>query len=208
MVPISLLVSFIHAPHCRCYAELCKHARFCQWVRFFFFQFQIALLWSSPPACEGAVQRRSAILINATHCCKIMQIDSPHLETHSERSYTTQNRVSTNFWTFDFFLSFSYLFWQHQLLLLLTSSSFLLSPPVQLLPSPLCLSPSPRCKNKWVNKKSVLFPSFHQNDDSLFSKFHHILCCRTFIPPGCWEHCTPPRGQTHSPAVEVIKTHP
>lgn len=54
-----------------------------------FFHLQIELLWSSPPVCEGAVRGRFCMLIKATHRCKIMQIDSPHLETHSEcNSYT------------------------------------------------------------------------------------------------------------------------
>lgn len=160
------------------------------------FQFQIALLSFSPPACEIAVQRRFCMLTNATHSCKIMKIDSPHLEMHSEQLHNT-------IWVKSQPIYLSFLFTTPHLLS--TSSSFLLSLHVQ----PLCVHPILHVvKIKWVNRDRVLFCSFHHNDDSLFSNFYHILCCRASIPPGCREHCTPPRGQTHSPAVEVIKTNP
>lgn len=119
------------------------------------------------------------------------------------------NCVATYFWTFFiFFLAYS---------LLLTTSApptihLLILSPFLYLPNcslPLLCSPlSPRCKNTWINKIAFLLPSFPHNDDPLFSKFHYIHSCRVFIPPDCQEHCTPPRGQTHSPAVEVIKRHP
>lgn len=194
----SLLPYGLHTPACRCYsypitALMQNPVNISGFVSGLDCCFSTSWL-----ICFGAafLHVRERILYVQYECgCKILQIDEPPQQLRTTVWILLQP-ISGSF-TYVFTLPPPTMSPPHPILF---------PSPAQLRPFSPCSSQPPRYKNKWINKNGALSPSSHHNDDSLFSKFHHIPCQTTFIPAGCRERCTPPRGQKLSPAVEVIKT--